>query len=511
MRILVSVAAGFLLLGAARINCQVGIDPQLLAKAKSGDPKAEARVGRSYDLGLGVPQDRAEAARWWRMAADQGVAYAQASLGAAYDAGQGVPKDYAQAFVWFRKAAEQGYAFAENNLGAYYENGRGVQQDYAQAVSWYKKAADQHFATAENNLGLAYFRGHGVQQDYSQAVLWLRRAAEQDNIQAEGNLAAAYHRGEGVAQDDVQAAIWYRRAAELGDPHAENQLGDLYYHGSGVPRDYSLAAEWFRKAANQGNPIAQCNLGDMYHLGQGVVQSDEEAVSWYQRASEQGSAYASEMLPLLSVKSSTAALRTNPDAETHQPPFTLTPQEIAKRAAESTVLVVSADRAGKGGSLGSGFAIGPNLVLTNSHVFRDGRWGVVRRIGSDRLQKVVGVVLRDSEHDIVLLDVPELGLPPLSLQPVEPVVGDTVFAMGNPEGMEGTFSEGLVSALRSLNGLRLIQITAPISHGSSGGPVFDVHGDVIGISTSMLASGQNLNFAVPALAIDALLKKLRSQ
>src|ERR1035438_8363130 len=117
---------GALLFAVVPICGQAGLDAQLLAKAKAGDAKAEALVGRSYDLGIGVPQDHAEAARWWRMAADQGIAYAQASLGAAYNVGQGVPKDYAQAIVWFRKAAEQGYANAENDLGEYYEQGIGV-------------------------------------------------------------------------------------------------------------------------------------------------------------------------------------------------------------------------------------------------------------------------------------------------------------------------------------------------------------------------------------------------
>jgi S1-C subfamily serine protease len=82
--------------------------------------------------------------------------------------------------------------------------------------------------------------------------------------------------------------------------------------------------------------------------------------------------------------------------------------------------------------------------------------------------------------------------------------------MGNPEGMMGTFSEGIVSALRDSKGSHLIQITAPISHGSSGGPVFNVYGQVIGISKSIWASGQNLNFAVPASEIDVLLKRARS-
>lgn len=508
---LLELLIGTLLFAVVPLSGQVGLDAQLLAKAKAGDPKAEALVGRSYDLGIGVPQDHAEAVRWWRMAADQGIAYAQASLGAAYDLGQGVPKDYEKAFAWFRKSAEQGYAFAENDLGVYYEAGRGVQQDYAQAVIWYQKAADQDYAPAENNLGLAYYRGHGVPKDYEQTVMWFRKAAQQGYIEAERNLAALYDRGEGVIQDDAQAAFWYRKAADQGDAGAQNQLGALYYHGSGVPQDYTQAAVWIRKGAEQGNATAQCNLGDMYHLGQGVKQSNAEAIAWYEKAADQGVAFAKEILPQLSAEKSFATPTVTPESATSQTRIALSPQAIAERASESTVLVVSTDRTGKRGYLGSGFAIEPNLLLTNSHVFQDGRLGFVRKIGSDHLLHIEQVILRDRENDIVLLYVPDLNLPSLPIQPSEPVIGDTVFAMGNPEGMEGTFSEGLVSALRNTKGIHLIQITAPISHGSSGGPVFNIYGEVIGISTSTLTSGQNLNFAVPASAIDALLEKARSK
>jgi clan AA aspartic protease (TIGR02281 family) len=104
---------------------------------------AEYNLGVMYAKGQGVPQDYAQAATWFRKAADQGNALAQANLGMAYDKGQGVPQDYAQAVAWYRKAADQGEAEAQLNLGAMYEYGQGVPQDYAQAATWLRKAADQ--------------------------------------------------------------------------------------------------------------------------------------------------------------------------------------------------------------------------------------------------------------------------------------------------------------------------------------------------------------------------------
>ena len=90
-----------------------------------------------------MPQDYAEAVRWYRKAADQGNADAQFSLGYMYDNGQGVPQDYAEAARWYRKAADQGDADAQFNLGYMYDKGQGVPQDYAEAARWYRKAADQ--------------------------------------------------------------------------------------------------------------------------------------------------------------------------------------------------------------------------------------------------------------------------------------------------------------------------------------------------------------------------------
>jgi TPR repeat protein len=90
---------------------------------------------------------------------------------------------------WFRKAAEQGVAEAQNDLGAMYHQGQGVPQDYAEAMKWFRKAAEQGQADAQSNLGVMYVAGQGVPQDYVQAYLWFILAA------AQGNENAAKNRG----------------------------------------------------------------------------------------------------------------------------------------------------------------------------------------------------------------------------------------------------------------------------------------------------------------------------
>ena len=123
-----------------------------------------------------------------------------------YDNGEGVPQDYAEAVKWYRLAAEQGDALAQNNLGAMYDNGEGVPQDYAEAVKWYRLAAEQGYALAQNNLGLMYEDGHGVPRDYVRAHMWL-------------NLAASRYPAT-VKEDREEAARDRDRVAQLLSPEA---------------------------------------------------------------------------------------------------------------------------------------------------------------------------------------------------------------------------------------------------------------------------------------------------
>jgi TPR repeat protein len=104
-------------------------------------------------MGKGVSQDNAQAAEWFRKAADQGNSFAQNELGKLYYVGTTIPKDYAQAAEWFRKAAEQGLAEAQYKLGFQYDQGEGVPKDHEQAIVWYQKAAYQGNSRAIELLG----------------------------------------------------------------------------------------------------------------------------------------------------------------------------------------------------------------------------------------------------------------------------------------------------------------------------------------------------------------------
>ena len=112
------------------------------------DAEAQYDLGFKYANGEGVPEDDAEAVRWYRMAAEQGEAIAQFNLGVMYANGEGVPEDDAEAVRWHRMAAEQGLALAQTTLGFMYENGEGVPENYVRAYAWLNLAAAQGHETA---------------------------------------------------------------------------------------------------------------------------------------------------------------------------------------------------------------------------------------------------------------------------------------------------------------------------------------------------------------------------
>ena len=256
----------------------------LMLRAELGGMEAQHRLGVIYAKGQGVPQDYAEAAKWYRKAAEQGHAKSQFNLGKRYLLGQGVSKDYAEALKWLRKAAEQENADAQNGLGIMYRNGLGTPQDYAEAVKWYRKAAEQGLAVAQSNIGEMYSLGLSVPRDYAEAVKWYRKAAEQGLAVAQTSLGFQYRVGLGVPQDDVQAAYWYHKAAEQGDPHGQTMLAGMYSNGGGVPQDDVEAAKWYHKAADQGSLPAQSMLGIMYQEGLGVPQDSVQAYMWFSLA-----------------------------------------------------------------------------------------------------------------------------------------------------------------------------------------------------------------------------------
>jgi hypothetical protein len=165
------------------------------------------------------------------------------------------------------------------------------------------------------------------------------------------------------------------------------------------------------------------------------------------------------------------------------------------------------DERGKPVAMGSGFFVKENVIASNFHVVEKASRGYAKLVGQKTKYNIAGVVGLDPKHDLVLLAVEDANAPWLKLADgSKAAVGDTVFAVGNPQGLEGTFSQGIVSGIRQFDTNSLLQITAPISPGSSGGPVLDSEGKVIGVAVATFKGGQNLNFAIPAKYLDELMQ-----
>lgn len=155
--------------------------------------------------------------------------------------------------------------------------------------------------------------------------------------------------------------------------------------------------------------------------------------------------------------------------------------------------------------LGSGFFIGDSIIATNFHVIEGASEAYCYTNNSSTKFKIDGYLAVDKAIDLILLKVSGFNRKAIkiSLGSVEP--GQKIFVMGSPKGLPATISDGIVSGLRDFEGYKLIQITAPISHGSSGGPVLDAKGELIGVSVGQYEGGQNLNFAIPKSNIELLL------
>lgn len=184
------------------------------------------------------------------------------------------------------------------------------------------------------------------------------------------------------------------------------------------------------------------------------------------------------------------------------------PSEIAKKVMPSVVLVTTEDDQGEALARGSGFVVAEGVIATNLHVIRGASKAFVKVVNGQTQLEVLGIVAENNEWDLVLLAVKDLKAPPLPLGDSTALqVGDDVYAVGNPHGLEGTFSAGIVSSIRRLEGDALLQITAPISPGSSGGPIVNKDAEVVGVAVASLMEGQNLNFAISASYLDPMLKK----
>ena len=288
--------------------CQEDI-VQCRKMAEQGDAVAQFHVGEAYAYGLGDEwdQDHMEALKWYRLSAEQGHLAAQYKLGTIYDTRYSfdyderseryysidheVERNDAEAAKWYRLAAEQGDANAQYHFGQLHAEGRGIAKNDAEAAKWYRKAAEQGHVDAQYQLGEMAAEGRSLAKNETEALKWFKKAAEQGHAGAMHRLWEFHAEGRGVPKDASQALEWLKKAADLGVPDSQYNLGITHEEGRGVAKNDAEAAKWYGFAAEQEHAAARNRLGRMYATGRGLAYNDaHKARQCFTRAAEQGDA-----------------------------------------------------------------------------------------------------------------------------------------------------------------------------------------------------------------------------
>jgi serine protease Do len=171
--------------------------------------------------------------------------------------------------------------------------------------------------------------------------------------------------------------------------------------------------------------------------------------------------------------------------------------DVAKQHSIEIVQIIAHDKQGKDRGTGSGFIVkSEGVIVTNYHVI-DGAYSASVKIANGDIYDGAFIIDADKRKDLAILKIKALNLPVARLGDSDKIeVGQHVIAIGNPLGLTNSVSDGIISAIRQVEGYKVIQLTAPISPGSSGGPLLNDAGEVIGVTFAGLG-GQNLNLAIP--------------
>jgi TPR repeat protein len=247
------------------------------------DPNADLAYG-AYQRGYYATAMREATLRLERDANDTA---AMTLVGELYRQGLGVRQDFAKAADWYRLAAARGNAEAFFALGMMTLEGRGRPRDPKGGLELLDEAAGRGHAAASYNLALLLI-GTGEPANLARAVELLRRASEAEIGDAQYALAVQLRQGRGVARDVAAAAASMKRAADNGTVAAEVEYAIMMFNGEGVAKDEAMAAKLFARAAGRGNAIAQNRLARILVVGRGMRKNLVEAAAWHLAASSQG-------------------------------------------------------------------------------------------------------------------------------------------------------------------------------------------------------------------------------
>ncbi|WP_296445776.1 tetratricopeptide repeat-containing serine protease family protein [Rhodoferax sp. UBA5149] len=448
---------------------------ELAEPASQGDAEAMALMGDMLMRGRGGPRDELKAREYILQAHENGSNRGTFVLGLLYLYGNLVNKNEAKGIELVKQAAEKGYAPAQSQFGAWIGNGvYGYEKNETVALTWFKEAATQKDASAMNWLGFFYENGKA-----------------------------------GLAQDPLIALDWYKKSAELHNTMAMVSTGRLYALGRGVSPDGAEALRWFKKAAALGSYQGYAWIASVYEFGRGgLARNPNLAYAWY--------AAVPSNVPAELVKSSTEGrerlakiLSQAEQDEAGKQSKTV----VAKNAINALLAVATAGQsAARKGVYGSGVVVSRHGdIVTNEHVVQHCEKIRIQPLGTD-----VKVIAKDAKNDLALLRLEGNPLPASNFRVGKSIrLGDEVVAIGYP--LRGLLSSGpivttgIVNALSGANDdTSAFQMSATVQPGSSGGPIFDNNGLLVGIVRArLLSSGpigaQNVNFGINLATVSGFL------
>lgn len=460
---------------------------------------ADWRMGFENERGFGgaLPIDRLEAYRYYKAGADLGDEKAKKNLvrleffpevyvpanepyfvgprdeiaPMGWDAVQtlmnsGSLDQVRPALLWHARHGNENAQFALAML-LLNEAGEGALK---QSGGWLLLAAKSGHASAQRDLGLYMIAAADAPP--AEGYAWLKRSAAQGDAEAANHLGIYAEKppGDSGSPDFAAAAEYYQKSIELGSAKAAANLALLYADGRGVPKDRDRAITLLKQAADAGLIDARAILFSRFNLVYG------------------GDPRRQDRTPVPAAGAAQPALKVAPTSKE------FTPVEIFRANSPSVFMVAAGSRSSDDISQGSAVAIGPSTIATNCHVtkgmeaygvFVGGRLSPLRPSGANQAADICTYSLSISVKPVSQIR------PYASLE-----IGEKVYAIGSPRGLQNTFSEGIISGLRNEKGHRIIQTTVPITHGSSGGGLFDAQGRLIGITSKGIEGTGNLNFAV---------------
>ena len=420
--------------------------------------------------------------------ATNGDVKSQIRLGYLYEEGKSVKQDFKIAFQWYFKASQNGDALAQWHCGLMCESGKGVLKDYNEAMKWYRKSADQGYSPSLYNMGVLYENGRGVEVSYTEAMKWYKNAADQGDEKAK------------IKYDEIYKVMM-------------KSISDAFNNKT-VTKSDIIEYQELLSAAQKGDVNSQLKIAGMFRYGKGVTKNISEAIKWYQKAVENGSEEGKKQLAILINDTMVSYVEPSEDIneikdDKIRKKLKKDPTVIYEDMKGSVVIILTKDD--DNNSLGSGFFISDGMIITNEHVISGAKYGYARIVNQKEKIMPITIINCNKKIDVAILKVPitkKYKLLPLA-DVSKLLIGEKLYALGNPLGQEGTFSDGIVSRLEKNDKGEVIEIqtNTAISPGSSGGPVVDSEGNVVGIVVSYLRESQNINFVIPI----SIIKKYMSE